>query len=117
MDFEEVAYEEGTPFDSYGPGFFRLGGKIHEGSLVVTPGGLRRWGGFEDAEAVLAIKEDIDVVLVGCGAEMTPLPAALRQPLEAAGLGVEPMSTASACRTYNVLLGEGRRIAAAVLAL
>ncbi len=117
MDFSEVTYEEGVPFEGYGPGFFRLGGEVLEGSLVVHAGGARRWQGYADAEAILALGEAIDFVLIGTGADMTPVPADLRAALEGAGIGVELMSTGSACRTYNVLLGEGRRMAAAVLAL
>ncbi|MFV0335421.1 MAG: Mth938-like domain-containing protein [Tropicimonas sp.] len=117
MNFEEASYGQGTPFDSYGPGFFRLGGRIHEGDLVVAPGGVRLWGGMADTATLLALKGDIDLVLLGTGETMVPVPGTLREPLEAAGIGIEPMSTPSACRSYNVLLGEGRRLAAAVLAL
>ncbi len=117
MEFTPATYEQGTPFDSYGPGFFRLAGEVHEGSLVVTPAGHRRWGGLDDAATLLALAGEVDFVLIGTGAEMAPVPTSLREALEAAGIGVEPMSTGSACRTYNVLLGEGRRLAAAVLAL
>ncbi len=117
MEFSEVSYEQGTPFDSYGPGFFRLGGTVYEGSLVVSPAGLKPWGGPEDAETILSMVADVDFVLLGTGETMQPVPAGLRAMLEAAGIGVEPMATATACRTFNVLLGEGRRVGAAVLAL
>jgi len=49
------------------------------------------------------------------GPAIAPLPRPFREALEEAGIGVEPMSSPAACRTYNVLLGEGRRIAAALL--
>ncbi|MEL6220164.1 MAG: Mth938-like domain-containing protein, partial [Pseudomonadota bacterium] len=48
---------------------------------------------------------------------IAPLPADVRQAIEAAGIGVEVMSTPSACRTYNVLLSEGRRVACALTAV
>jgi uncharacterized protein len=57
----------------------------------------------------------IDVLLVGTGAEIAHLPADFRAALEAAGIGVETMNSPAAARTYNVLLGEGRRIAACLL--
>jgi uncharacterized protein len=63
----------------------------------------------------LALAGRIDVLLLGLGAEVAIVPRALREALEAAGIGVEPMNSPAACRTYNVLLGEGRRIAAALL--
>ncbi|MEO0717318.1 MAG: Mth938-like domain-containing protein, partial [Pseudomonadota bacterium] len=59
----------------------------------------------------------VEVILFGAGAELRPLPASLRVQLEAAGFGVETMSTSSACRTYNVLLSEGRRVGAALIAV
>ena len=117
MEFREATYEQGTPFDSYGPGFFRLGGEVLEGNLVVAPSGIRPWSGLDDVATLLALGDEIDLVLLGTGEQMIPVPEALRLPLEAAGIGIEPMSTPSACRSYNVLLGEGRRLAAAVLAL
>jgi uncharacterized protein len=55
------------------------------------------------------------VLLVGLGADIAVIPRAFREALQAVGIGVEPMNTPAACRTYNVLLGEGRRIAAALL--
>jgi uncharacterized protein len=55
------------------------------------------------------------VVFIGTGAEIAHIPNRLRAELEAAGLGVESMNSPAACRTYNVLLSEGRRVAAAVL--
>ena len=53
-------------------------------------------------------------VFVGTGAEIAQLPAQFRETLEKAGLGLEPMSSPSACRTYNVLLSEGRRVGLAL---
>lgn len=62
----------------------------------------------------MALAGQIDVLFIGTGADIAHLPAALRQNLEEAGLGVEAMATPAAARTYNVLLSEGRRIAAAL---
>ncbi len=117
MKMHEVTYTDAIPFDGYGPGFFRLAGKVHEGDTLVMSSTVTAWGGYDDTAAILAIAEEIDVVLVGTGPEMTHIPAPFRTALEEAGIGVETMSTASACRTYNILLAEGRRVAAAVLAL
>ena len=73
------------------------------------------WGGLEDVATPLAMAGRIDVLLLGLGADITPVPHAFREALEEQGIGVEPMNSPAACRTYNVLLGEGRRIAAALL--
>ncbi|HET6224238.1 MAG TPA: Mth938-like domain-containing protein, partial [Dongiaceae bacterium] len=59
----------------------------------------------------------IDLLLVGCGARMAPLPPALRQALRQIGVVMEPMDTGAACRTYNVLMAEGRRVCAALIAV
>lgn len=85
------------------------------GASLVTPWDAGPWGGLDDLAAPLALAGRIDVLLLGLGAEVAIVPRALREALEAAGIGVEPMNSPAACRTYNVLLGEGRRIAAALL--
>jgi len=115
MKMSEVHYAEAVPIEGYGPGFFRIGGEVIEGGAIIHAEGARSWGGYDDLAPVLALVERVDVVLLGTGETMTPLPADFREPLEAAGIGVEPMASPSACRTYNVLVSEGRRVAAVVL--
>lgn len=115
MRLTEIRYDTGLPVDGYGPGFFRIGGALHEGAVLLTAEGAAAWGGLEDAAPLLALAGRVDVLFVGTGAETAHLPATLRARLEAAGLGVEAMATPPACRAYNVLLSEGRRIAAALL--
>ncbi|KMW56227.1 hypothetical protein AIOL_001179 [Candidatus Rhodobacter oscarellae] len=111
----EVTYTDATPIDGYGPGFFRVGGQVVQGSTLVLPSRAVSWGGYDDLEAVLACAGEIDVLLVGTGAEISHAPAAFRAAVEGAGIGLEVMASPPACRTYNVLLGEGRRIGAALL--
>ena len=115
MRLNEVSYTDAEPVEGYGPGFFRIGGKVHEGAVLTGPAGTGRWGGVADAATLLVLAGQVDVLFVGTGAEIAHLPAALRTDLEAAGLGVEVMSSPSAARTYNVLLSEGRRVALAML--
>ena len=105
----------GAPVDGYGPGFFRIGGIVHEGPVVVLPLGVQAWQGYQDLSPLIAAAPDIDVLFIGTGATIAPIPPAARKGLEAAGLGIENMSSPSACRTYNVLLSEGRRVGLAVL--
>ncbi|NDW60437.1 hypothetical protein G0P98_28825, partial [Yangia sp. PrR004] len=71
--------------------------------------------GYTDQASLLALAGDVDVLFIGTGAEIAHIPSELRQVLEEAGLGVEVMNSPAACRTYNVLLSEGRRIALAAL--
>lgn len=115
MRVTEIHYPGSPPVDGYGPGFFRVGGAVHAGPLLLLPAGIQSWGGFEDLEAILEQAAAIDVLLVGMGPEIRPLPPRTRTLLEGAGIGVEIMASPPACRTYNVLLGEGRRVAAALI--
>ena len=115
MRMNEITYDGSRPIDGYGPGFFRIGGEVVEGAVLVLPTGVQKWAGFEDMDTLLALKGEVDVIFVGTGAEIAHIPAAMRNLLEAAGIGVESMASPPACRTYNVLLSEGRRIAAALL--
>lgn len=115
MNLSEVSFGDARPIDSYGPAGFRIAGQLHAGALFVHPNGITPWGGFDDPSDLVAAAEAIDILLIGTGADIAPIPDALRTSLEAAGIGVEIMATGPACRTYNVLLAEGRRIGAAVL--
>lgn len=115
MRLTEITYEEARPFDGYGPGFFRVHGHVLRGAALVTPWDAGPWGGLTDTASILSLEGRIDVLLLGMGSDIAHPPSALREALEAAGIGVEVMSSPAACRTYNVLLSEGRRIAAAVL--
>lgn len=115
MRMNEVVFDNSRPIDGYGEGFFRVGGEVVEGPIALSPDGLHSWGGYEDDETLLALAGEVDVIFVGTGAEIAHIPAALREKLEEAELGVEIMATGPACRSYNVLLSEGRRIAAALL--
>lgn len=115
MRLTEISYGSAQPVEGYGPGFFRVGGHVLRGACLVTPWDAGPWGGLEDTGTPLAMAGKIDVLLLGMGAEIAHPPRAFREALEAGGIGVEVMSSPAACRTYNVLLGEGRRIAAALL--
>jgi uncharacterized protein len=115
MKLTEITYESAQPIDSYGPGFFRVAGQVMQGAVFVTPWGAGAWGGLDDTETILALDDKIDVLFVGMGTEIAHIPEAFRAAIEAAGIGVEVMNSPAAARTYNVLLSEGRRIAAALL--
>jgi uncharacterized protein len=115
MRMTEVRDDGGRAVDGYGPGFFRVAGVVHRGAIAVLPSGPAAWGGWDDAATLIAARDSVDVVLVGTGAVIAHPPAGFRAALEGAGLGVEPMATPAACRTFNLLLSEGRRVALAVL--
>lgn len=115
MRLTEITYGTAQAFEGYGPGFFRVGGHVLKGACLVTPWDAGPWGGLEDWETPASLAGRIDVLLLGMGAQIAHPPAAFRQALEAAGIGVDVMASPAAARTYNVLLGEGRLIAAALL--
>lgn len=115
MRLNEIQFGEARPVQGYGPGFFRIGGTVIEGGALTGPDGPAPWAGLNEAQALLALAGRIDVLLLGMGAEIAHPPADLRAALEDAGIGVEVMSSPAACRSYNVLLAEGRRVALAVL--
>jgi uncharacterized protein len=115
MRLTEIDYDGRLPVDGYGPGFFRIGGRVVRGAVTVLPSGVAPWGGWGDLAAILAEAAELDLLFVGTGAAMQPLPAGMRAALQAAGLGVEFMASPAACRTYNVLLAEGRRVGLALL--
>lgn len=115
MRLTEIAFDGRQPVDGYGPGFFRVGGQVIRGACTVLPEGVAVWGGFDDTAPLVAAAGTVDVLFVGTGATMQPLPPAFRRAVEGAGIGVEFMSSPAACRSFNVLLSEGRRIGLALI--
>jgi uncharacterized protein len=115
MRLNEIVYNDAKPVEGYGPGFFRIGGKVIEGPVVTGPTGTFGWKGFDDPQPLKDLKDRIDVLFIGTGDDVAHLPDGWSDEFEEAGIGVEAMSSPAACRTYNVLLSEGRRIAVALL--
>ena len=111
----EITYGSALAIEGYGSGFFRVGRHVLRGACLVTPWNAGPWGGLGDWDAPLSLQGKIDVLIVGTGAEIAHLPADFRTALEGVGIGVEAMNSPAAARTYNVLLGEGRRIAVCLL--
>jgi uncharacterized protein len=105
----------------YGLGWVAVNGEKFTSSVVITAAGLRMpWGcaSFDDIHAghfELLAEMDIELVIFGSGEHIRFAPAALMQSLFARRIGVETMDTQAACRTYNFLAGEGRKVAAALL--
>jgi uncharacterized protein len=106
--------------NGYGAGYVLVNGARHEANLIVLPERVLPWnvGGFESmgAEDFAALAQlDLEVVLVGTGTTLRfPSPQVMR-PLVDARIGFEVMDAPAACRTYNILASEGRRVAAALL--
>lgn len=115
MRLTEVTYGSARAIEGYGPGFFRVAGHVLRGPCLITPWDAGPWGGYDDLASPLSLADRIDVLFVGTGAAVAHVPTAFRDALEEQGIGVEVMASPAACRTYNVLLGEGRRVAVALL--
>jgi uncharacterized protein len=111
-----------APIDAYGNGGFRFAGMSHRGSILCLPSGIYAWDPADplDTQAlapVLAERAAIRVLILGTGVrQVFPAPA-VRRAFAEAGLALEPMDTGAACRTYNVLLAEGRSVGAALTAV
>ena len=107
---------------AYGRRRFRVSGQVFQGSILVSPGHAEPWP-VTDAEGITAASLDpvpaeaIDILLVGCGASFRPPPRGLAEALKARGMALEWMDTGAACRTFNVLMAEDRRCAAALIAV
>ncbi|QHJ00741.1 hypothetical protein GT347_23805 [Xylophilus rhododendri] len=105
----------------YGPGWLTIQGERIESSLVISAAGERFDWGCDRFEALGAehfarlAEMDAEVVIFGSGKRNRFPPAAWLRPLIAKRIGLETMDTAAACRTYNILAGEGRRVVAALL--
>jgi len=115
MEFNEITYGAQPPVDAYGPGFFRVKEIVREGPLAIFPSGITIWNGLNDLAKVIADTAEYDVILFGVGDKITPLSATVKAKLEKANVPYEVMATPVACRTYNVLLAEGRRVALVAL--
>ncbi len=109
-------YPGRPPIDAYGSGGFRFAGMSHLGSILILPSGVYDWDGRGFA-AVFAEKEQIEFLLLGTGKDMLRPAKDVRDAFAARQMALDYMNTGSAVRTWNVLLAEGRRVAAALVAV
>jgi uncharacterized protein len=111
--------------DSYAEGGFRVAGAWHAGSLLIVEDQAQPWSvaspGELTPEALAPVfsagRQATEFLLLGMGARNALPPRSVRDALALAGLGLEFMDTAHAARLYNVLTADGRRIAAALIAV
>lgn len=122
MDVTPLIPQGKQIIEAYGEGGFRISGQRVEGSVIVFPDKVIAWAGdlsAGDLQEVSAAGRagNVELLLIGTGARMTQIDRTLRQALRADGVVIEPMDTGAACRTYNVLMAEGRKVAAALIVL
>ncbi|KAA0574701.1 Mth938-like domain-containing protein [Azospirillum sp. Sh1] len=108
--------------DGYGPGQFCISGQWRVGAVIVLPDRTLAWEATDaaslsvgDFSSVLEAEPKVEILLLGTGPTMRMIPKDLRLGLREQGIVVELMDSRAVCRTYNVLLAEGRRVAAAML--
>lgn len=122
MDITPVLATGAKPVSGYGPGFFRIGEEVIRGPVLiypqtVLPAPVSELAALtpEHITAICTHESAPQVLLLGVGATFDQLPPpVLRQAAKAAGVILEPMDSGAACRTWNVLLSEGRRVAALI---
>ena len=103
---------------SYGPEGLRIGQDSHAGHVLVLPTQTMAWNGELTIEAMAPLlKADpaTEIIIIGTGKRHEMIAPELKRVLKEHGVGIDTMDTGAACRTFNVLLGEGRRVAAALL--
>ena len=122
MELNSVIPPGRRMIDGYPPGGFRVAGTLYQGPMLIWPEGEVPWSLSRIEDLALAhldpvrrIDPPVEVLLIGCGPRMALLPSALRRQIREAGIGMDAMDTGAACRTYNVLISEGRRAAAALI--
>ncbi len=120
MDVSPLLPPDQKVIQSYSKGGFRISGEVMTGPVIVTATSVEAWQGItrlsaDDAARFSSLKSIADVLLIGTGASAALLPPAVRQAFREQGFSVDVMDTGAACRTFNVLSAEGRRVAAALM--
>jgi len=121
MKIAQERNEGKNAFTGYGEGYVEVNRARVHASVVVSPGRLITDWPAESMDALTAdhlaaiVEMHPEIVLLGTGAAFRFLEPAMLAPLYRAGIGVEVMDTPAACRTYNILMGEGRNVVAALV--
>jgi uncharacterized protein len=121
VDFTQVLAPGRQQIERYGAPGFRVSGVTYEGPVLVFPDRTEAWHVADaaainlDSLAPVIAHGGVEILLLGLGRRMGAVALELRLELRRHGISLEPMSTGAACRTYNLLLGEDRHVAAALL--
>ena len=124
FDVTRLIVEGRQLIHAYGGGGFRVAGREHRGSIIVLPGSTLAWDvvdvaaiTFDSLAPAVSTDPPAEVVLIGCGSRFLPQVPGISASLRQIGVALEWMDTGAACRTFNVLLADERRIAAALIAV
>jgi len=124
MDGGKPHFPRQVLVDAYGNGGFRFAEMSHRGSLLCLPSGIWAWhvsaaGEIDESslQPVFVEADKLDLLVVGSGSTLWQMPETMRRRLRELRVGLDIMLTSTAVRTYNILLAERRRIAAALIAV
>lgn len=124
MEKGQGHYPYQAPIDAYGSGGFRFADMSHKGSVLCLPTGMHAWApvspeqiSLETLAPALELSDDLDVLFIGLGNDIRPIKPEIRDAFREKGVIVEAVATGSAISTYNILLGEQRAVAAALIAV
>ncbi len=124
MELMQIGAGGREAIGAYGEHGFEIAGRVWPRSVLVLPGGVVEWPVADVAtlsvdhfEAVFEVTPPIEIVLLGCGHSSALIGRELREAVRRRGVVLEAMGTGAACRTYNLLIAEDRRVAAALIAL
>jgi uncharacterized protein len=124
MKFTEIKSNEDAFIVGYGDGGFRMGESHFKGSMLITPTGFYPWDvtdheniTLESLEPILQSQTSVELLIIGMGKSMVFLDKDIRHAFAKKDIAIEIMDTGAAARTYNVLLQEGRKVTAALIAV
>lgn len=124
MDVTPLIPKGSQLIDAYGDGGFKISGEEHRESVIVLPSRTFAAGIADITEIseqtlapIFASETPVELLLIGCGAGFAQIPRPIRDAARARRITIDAMDTGAACRTYNILMAEGRRVAALLIAV
>lgn len=124
LSSQQPHFPRPAEIEAYGRGGFRFAGMSHRGSILCLPSGIWAWpvsapAQIDEASLIRVFEgaADIGLFVLGTGQSRVPLAEPLLWRFRDLKVNVETMSTGQAANTYNILLGEGRQVAAGLIAV
>lgn len=124
MDITPLIPKNKKILNGYGNGIFKVNNDPYSGNIIICPDAVIPWEienisllDIKSLQSILNLKSEVELLVIGCGSEHVKLPLEIIKAFREKNISVEVMTTGAACRTYNVLLSEGRQLAAALIAV
>lgn len=117
MDITPQLDASQSHISGYGDGGFTVNGQRYNGSILLFPTKIIAWDGIISTVSLAVCEiEPVDILLIGCGTVGEFITPAMRAHFKLFGITIDSMDTGAACRTFNILMSESRRVAAALMA-